>query len=413
MDRRDFLRVGSAAALTPFAAKLAAGLNAAQAFAAPTGRPRPKKAVRPVTLGFIALTDCASLVIAKELGYFAERDLDVTLTKQASWPATRDNLLNGQIDGAHCLFGMPFSVATGIGGTAGNTALKIAMVLNNNGQAITLSNDFTAAGYANLPKVKKLLESKTPTMAMTFPGGTHDVWLRYWLRAAKVDPNAVKIIPIPPPQMVANMKVGTMDGFCVGEPWNAVAVAQNVGFTAVTSQDIWTDHPEKALVVNEKFAATQTDTLKDVMAAVLKASKWLDRRANRARAAETLGVPAYVNAPAADIAGRLEGTYQLGANLGTKTFSGDYMTFFRNGDVNFPRRSHAIWFLAQYQRLGYLNSAPDYKKLADSILLQDLYQQVASAEKVAVPDDDMKVFTVKLDKAAFDPAKPVQEVKRA
>jgi nitrate/nitrite transport system substrate-binding protein len=413
MDRRDFLKVTGAAALTPFAVRLASGWDDAQAFAAATRRRANKKAVRSVTLGFIALTDCASLVMAKELGYFDERDLDVTLVKQASWPATRDNLLNGQIDGAHCLFGMPFSVATGIGGTAGNTALKIAMVLNNNGQAITLSNDFTAAGYANLPKVKKILESKTPTMAMTFPGGTHDLWLRYWLRAAKVDPNAVKIIPIPPPQMVANMKVGTMDGFCVGEPWNAVAVAQNVGFTAMTSQDIWTNHPEKALVVNERFATTHTDALKDVMAAVLKASKWLDQRANRAKAAQTLGVPAYVNAAAADIKGRLEGTYELGANLGTKKFSGDYMTFFRNGEVNFPRRSHAIWFLAQYQRLGYLSSAPAYKKLADSILLQDLYRQVASAEKVTVPDDDMKAFTVKLDQATFDPAKPAQEVKRA
>jgi nitrate/nitrite transport system substrate-binding protein len=365
-----------------------------------------------VKLGFIALTDCASIVLAKELGYFAERDLDVTLVKQASWPATRDNLLNGQIDGAHALFGLPFSVASGIGGTAGNTALKIAMVLSNNGQAITLSNDFTSAGYGNLVKVKKILETKTPTMAMTFPGGTHDLWLRYWLRAAKVDPKAVKIIPIPPPQMVANMKVNTMDGFSVGEPWNAVAVAQHVGFTAITSQDIWTNHPEKALVVGEKFAA-QTDTLKDVMAAVLKASKWLDVRKNRAKAAETLGVPAYVNAPAADIQGRLEGSYDLGAGLKPMKFKDDYMTFFRDGEVNFPRRAHAIWFLTQYQRLGLTSTAPDYKKLADSILLQDLYKEVASAEKIAIPDDDMKSFTVKLDKATFDPTKPALEVKRA
>ena len=184
-----------------------------------------------MTLGFIALTDCASLVMAKELGYFEERGLDVTLQKQASWPATRDTLLTNQIDGAHCLFGMPLSVATGIGGTAGNTSLKIAMVLNNNGQAITLKKDFAAAGYGNLAKARKVLEAKTPTMAMTFPGGTHDMWLRYWLRATGADESAVKIIPIPPPQMVANMSVGTMDGYCVGEPWNAVAVDQDIGFT--------------------------------------------------------------------------------------------------------------------------------------------------------------------------------------
>ncbi|HEX9506566.1 MAG TPA: CmpA/NrtA family ABC transporter substrate-binding protein [Acidimicrobiia bacterium] len=369
--------------------------------------------MRPVTLGFIALTDCASLVMAHELGYFAERDLDVTLQKQASWPATRDALLNNQIDGAHCLFGMPFSVATGIGGPVGNTSLKIAMVLSNNGQAITLKKDYAAAGYNNLTKARKVLEAKTPTMAMTFPGGTHDLWLRYWLRAAKVNSSAVKIIPIPPPQMVANMSVGTMDGYCVGEPWNAVAVDQNIGFTAITSQDIWTNHPEKALVVNEQFASTKQDVLKDVMAAVLKASKWLDVRANRTKAASVLGVPQYVNATASSIEGRLSGNYQLGAGLGTKTFTNDNMAFFRGGQVNAPRSAHAIWFLAQYRRLGLLSTDPDYKKLADAILLRKLYAEVAAAAKIPVPNDDMAPFAVKLDNATFDPSKPSLEVKLA
>jgi len=412
MDRRRFLQIAGAAALTPAMASLLSTIEAARAEAAPRSTGRAAKQLRPVKLGFIALTDCASLIVAKELGYFEDRGLDVTLEKQASWPATRDNLLTGQIDAAHALFSLPFSVATGIGGTAGNTDLKIAMVLNNNGQAITLNNDFTSAGYGNLPKVKRILETKTPTMAMTFPGGTHDTWLRYWLKAAKVDPKAVNIIPIPPPQMVANMKVGTMDGYCVGEPWNAVAAAQGVGFTAIASQDIWTNHPEKALVASPKFA-TQTDTLGDVMAAVLKASKWLDQRKNRAQAATTISPVGYVNAPAADIQGRLEGTYDLGANAGTKKFKDDYMTFFRDGEVNFPRRAYAYWFMAQYVRFGLVPSLPsNYKQLADSIVLTDLYTKVAAAEKIAVPDDDLAPFTVKLDNATFDPKKIEQETKR-
>ncbi len=411
MDRRTFLRLSGAAALTPAALGLSGLIQEARAFGAPAAKTK-NKPIRPVKLGFIALTDCASLVMAKELGYFAERDLDVTLEKQASWPSTRDNLLTGQIDGAHCLFGMPFSVATGIGGKAGDTSLKIAMVLNNNGQAITLNKDLAAAGYADSKKARKVLEAKTPTMAMTFPGGTHDMWLRYWLKAIQVDPKAVNIIPIPPPQMVANMKVGTMDGYCVGEPWGAVAVQQGIGFTAITTQDIWKNHSEKALVVNEKFAATQTDTLKDVMAAVFKASQWLDKRTNAPKTATTIGVPAYVNAPPADIQGRIEGKYDLGLDLGSKKFKDDSMTFFRNGEVNFPRRSHALWFLAQYKRLGYLTTDADYKKLPDQIILRDLYEQVASAEKVAVPEDDMKPFDVKLDGATFDPKKPEEEAKR-
>jgi nitrate/nitrite transport system substrate-binding protein len=410
MDRRTFIKLAGGAALTPAVASLMSAVDGVPAFAdASRGK---SKALRPVTLGFIALTDCASLVMAKELGYFEKRGLDVTLQKQASWPATRDALLTNQIDGAHCLFSMPFSVATGIGGTAGNTALKIAMVLSNNGQGITLKKDYAAAGYGNLKKAQKVLEAKTPTMAMTFPGGTHDMWLRYWLRAAGAD-KAVNIIPIPPPQMVANMSVGTMDGYSVGEPWNAVAVDQNIGFTTMTSQDIWTNHPEKALVVSEQFATTKQDVLEDVMGAVLKASKWLDVRANRTEAASVLGVPEYVNATASSIEGRLAGNYQLGAGLGAKSFKDDDMVFYRNGEVNAPRSAHAIWFLAQYQRLGMLKTAPDYEALADAILLRDLYAKVAKAEKIAVPDDDMAPFTVKLDKATFDPAKPQLEVKRA
>jgi nitrate/nitrite transport system substrate-binding protein len=410
MDRRDFLRLAGGAAAVPALGSLLPGLGLERAAALSPSR-KKGKALRPVKLGFIALTDCASVVLAHELGYFADRDLEVTLEKQASWPATRDALLNGQIDGAHALFSLPLSVATGLGGTAGDTSLKVAMVLNNNGQAITLNKEFASVGYAKLGKARKVLEAKTPTMAMTFPGGTHDLWLRYWLQAAEVDAKAVQIIPIPPPQMVANMKVGTMDGFCVGEPWGAVAVQQDAGFTHIATQDIWTNHPEKALVVNEGFATQKKAVLKDVIAAILQASEWLDKPKNRAKAATVLGVPEYVNAPAADIEGRLEGTYDLGAGLGEKKFTSDNMSFFRGGEVNPPRRAHALWFLAQYQRLGLLSQTPD-KQLASAVLLRDLYEEVAAAEKIDVPDDDMAPFTVKLDGAVFDPAKLTEETKR-
>jgi nitrate/nitrite transport system substrate-binding protein len=412
LDRRDFLRLTGGASVALAAGALLAACGGGDDKPAASATTQKSGEMRKVKLGFIALTDCASLVMAKELGYFAERGLDVTLEKQASWPVTRDNLLNGQIDGAHCLFGMPLAVAAGVGGGAPSTALKIAMVLNNNGQAITLNKDLAAAGYGDLAKAKAELEKKSPTLAMTFPGGTHDIWLRYWLRATGVDESKVKIIPIPPPQMVANMKVNTMDGFCVGEPWNAVAVNDGVGFTHLATQDLWKHHPEKALVVSEKFSA-QTDTLKDVMAAVLKAGKWLDDLTNRAKAASTIGAPGYVNAPAAQIEGRLLGKYDLGAGLGQKTFSDDYMLYFNGGKVNSPRRAHAHWFLAQYQRLGLLKATPPSTQIVDSLVLRDLYEEVADAEKIDVPDDDMKAFEVKLDAATFDPKKPQEEVKRA
>jgi nitrate/nitrite transport system substrate-binding protein len=206
--------------------------------------------------------------------------------------------------------------------------------------------------------------------------------------------------------MVANMKVGNMDGFCVGEPWNGVAVKDDVGYTPITTQDIWKDHPEKALVVNPDFASSRRDDLKKLMKAVLEASQWLDQLSNRKEAASVIGGKAYVNAPADVIEARLEGKYNLGAGLGEKTFTDDYMLYYKDGQVSFPRKSHGIWFMSQYLRFGYLKAAPDYAAIADKLIMQDLYKEVAGELKIAVPDDDMKPFTLKLDNAAFDPNDP-------
>ena len=413
-DRRRFLRLGVAVAGVVAGGGLLAACGddepgSAAGAATDTTTTKPSGPARKLTLGFIALTDSAPLIMAKELGYFAQRGLDVTLVKQASWPATRDNLLSAQIDGAHCLATMPFSVASGISGAG--TDLKIAMILNNNGQAITLHKDLAAAGYGDLDAAKKLLESRNPTLAMTYPGGTHDLWLRYWLKATGTDAAKVKIIPIPPPQMVANMQVGTMDGYCVGEPWNAVAVAQGIGFTHLTTQDLWLHHPEKALVVNPKLAADKA-VMVELIGATLQACEWLDNLDNRAKAATTIGAPAYVNAPAAEIQGRLLGKYELGADLGSKDFKGKQMLFFRDGTTNFPRRSYGYWALAQYQRLGLLRDAPDYASIVDSTVLTDIYAEAAEQAKVDVPDDDMSPFDVVLDHATFDPKNPQEEVGR-
>lgn len=379
---------------------------------APTPTSGGGGATRKVKLGFISLTDCASVVMAKELGYFAERDLDVTIEKQASWPATRDALLNGQIDGAHALYTLPLAVATGVGGD-GSRDLRVAMMLNNNGQAITLAKDLAAAGYGDPAAAADALAAKKgASLAMTFPGGTHDLWLRYWLLAGGVDLASIGIEPVPPPQMVQNMSVGNAAGFCVGEPWNAVAVKQGIGFTTIASQDIWEHHPEKALVVNKRLAGERPGVVKDLIAAILEASKWLDDPANRSTAADTLGAEAYVNAPADEIRGRLTGTYDLGAGLGKKTFDGDQMQFFRDGKVNLPRRSHYIWAMAQYQRMGHLSQAPDYQGLADELILTDLYAEAAEAAGVDVPDDDMAPFDLRLDGVTFDPAAPAEEAAR-
>jgi nitrate/nitrite transport system substrate-binding protein len=371
-----------------------------------------------IRLGIIPLTDCAPIVMAKELGLFKKYGVNVEVSKEASWANVRDKILTGELDGAHCLVSMPFSVYTGVGGKAGSE-MKIAMILNNNGQAISLSKDFCGkVGFRQIGKVApvvaaKLKADKEVTFAMTFPGGTHDIWLRYWLAAAGVSQKTSKIITIPPPQMVANMKVGNMDGFCVGEPWNGVAVKQNIGFTEIATQDIWEHHPEKALVVNKKFSETRREDLKNVMKAVLEACKWLDNRANRKKAAEIIGKIPYVNAPADVIEARLMGDYNLGCDQGTEIYTNNYMLFHRNGETNFPRKGHAIWFMTQFVRFDYLQEAPDYAAIADKLIMQDLYKEVAASMGIKIPTDDMKPFTIKLDKSTFDPTKPAEYLKLA
>ena len=368
---------------------------------------------RKIKLGFIPLTDCAPLVAAKELGLFAKYGLDVELEKQASWAVVRDKILNGELDGAHCLFSMPLSVYTGVGGTAGKE-MKIAMVLNNNGQSITLSKDFCGlVGFKEVNKaagaVKTVQGRKEVTFAQTFPGGTHDIWLRNWMAAAGINQKSVSIITIPPPQMVANMRVDNMEGFCVGEPWNGLAAAQNVGFTHISSQDIWKHHPEKALVVNAAFATTNREDLKKIMKAIIEACKWLDVMGNRAKAASWLTKPNYVNAPLQVIEARLKGSYDLGCELGVQKYKDDYMTFYNNGVVTTPRKSHAIWFLAQYVRFGYLKTEPAYKAIADKLILSDLFAEVA--KEMAVPvQPDMQAFKTTYD-VAFDPNNPAAYLK--
>ncbi|MDO9247954.1 MAG: CmpA/NrtA family ABC transporter substrate-binding protein, partial [Phenylobacterium sp.] len=224
------------------------------AFAAGAG-PEVAKA----RMGFIALTDASPLIIAKERGLFAKHGLpDVEVVKQASWAATRDNLVlgsgGGGIDGAHILSPMPLQFTLGVQTGGKPLPMYILARLNTNGQAISVGNDLKALKVglnAAGAKVKfaQLKAAKNPAkIAMTFRGGTHDLWIRYWLAAAGINPETdVSTIVIPPPQMVANLKAGTQDAFCVGEPWNAQTVNQRIGYTATTTSEIWMNHPEKAL----------------------------------------------------------------------------------------------------------------------------------------------------------------------
>jgi nitrate/nitrite transport system substrate-binding protein len=331
----------------------------------------------------------------------------------------RDKLASGEYAGAHALFSLPLSVAAGVSKVeisgVPEMPFRIAMILNNNGQALTLANDLSDAGYGDPKKAAEVIRAAgAKQFGQTFPGGTHDIWLRYWMAAGGLDPKAdgLDLKPIPPPDMFNNLSQENVRGYSVGEPWNARAVVKDKGFTTIASQDIWANHPEKALVLNAKFTEEQPEATRALMASIFEAQRWLDDLANVPETAQIIGVEKYVNATPDEIEGRLAGDYDLGAGLGTKTFTDTRMRFFRDGLTPFPRKAYGLWFLAQYQRLGLVDSVADPNAIVDQIILTDLYSEVAAAEGVTVPDDDMAPFTVTLDGATFDPAAPEKEVSR-
>ena len=239
------------------------------------------------------------------------------------------------------------------------------------------------------------------TFAMTYPSGTHAMWIRYWLAVGGLNPDRdVTLITIPPPQMVANMKVGKMDGYCVGEPWPYRAITDGIGFTAITTQQIWKDHPEKVLAFTEEFAAKHPRTVKAVVRAIVEASQWNDKLENRTRMAEVVSQPQYINCPRDVILGRLLGDIDYGD--GRKEKDKLYMTFF-DRQTNFPMKSHGTWWLTQFRRWGMVKEAPDYRKIVERVHRPDIYREVAKEMGIETPRTDVQKETF-FDGGTFDPA---------
>ena len=352
------------------------------------GSDKPEK--EEVKIGFIPLTDCASVVMASVLGIDKKYGVKIVPTKESSWASVRDKLVNGELDFAHVLYGLVYGVHLGVGGQKKDMA--VLMTLNNNGQAITLSKKLADKGAIDGASLAKLMaaEKREYTFAQTFPTGTHAMWLYYWMAANGINPmKDAKVITVPPPQMVANMRVGNMDGFCVGEPWNHRAIMDGIGITATTTQDIWKDHPEKVLGTTAEYAKKYPNTSRAVTAAILEASRWIDASiANRNKMAETIADKAFVNTSVDAINQRILGRYQNG--LGKTWDDPNSMKFYNEGLVNFPYLSDGMWFLTQHKRWGILKEHPDYLKVAQEINQIGLYKDAAAASKTAVPKDAMR-----------------------
>jgi nitrate/nitrite transport system substrate-binding protein len=372
-------------------------------FAYAQGSDAPEK--KEIRIGFIPLTDCASIVMASVLGLDVKYGVKFVLDKQASWAGVRDKLISGELDMAHALYGLVYGTHLGVGSTKKDMA--VLMTLNHNGQAITLSKKLAEKGAIDGASLAKLLktEKKDYTFAQTFPTGTHAMWLNFWLAANGIDPiKDVKNITVPPPQMVANMRVGNMDGYCVGEPWGHRAVADGIGITAVTTQDIWKDHPEKVLATQGDFVKKYPNTCRAAIAAVLEAGKWIDASlANKNKMAETVADKSYVNTSVDVINQRILGRYQNG--LGKTWDDANHMKFFNDGLVNFPYLSDGMWFLTQHKRWGLVKEHPEYLKVAKEINQIELYKSAATAAKVSIPKDVMRTSKL-LDGVVWDGKDP-------
>jgi nitrate/nitrite transport system substrate-binding protein len=363
--------------------------------------------VTDLKLGMIALTDCSPIVIAHEKGFFKKYGINSVVSKGASWAGIRDSLSNGDIQGTHMLLGMPLASTMGLLGSP-KKPMVIPWLLNRNGQSITLKAELKGKVQADPKPLKALVDaakaSGTPmTFAMTFPPGTHAMWIRYWLAAGGVHPDKdVSLITIPPPQMVANMKVGKMDGFCVGEPWNARSVADGIGFTATNTQDIWKDHPEKVCAFLAEFADKNPKTVKAAMKALHEASVWLDQIGNRKEQSEIVSRATYINCPPEIILGRLQGHYDFGD--GRKKEDPSYMIF-SGRNCNYPQPKYAVWWLSQFRRWGMVEGAPDYASVARQVMRTDLYEEAMKELGYKHGGRDDKPETL-FDGKTFDPAKP-------
>lgn len=367
------------------------------------GSDAPEK--KEVKIGFIPLTDCASVVMASVLGIDKKYGIKIIPTKEASWAGVRDKLVNGELDCAHVLYGLVYGVHLGIGGPKKDMA--VLMNLNNNGQAITLAKKLADKGAVNGAGLAKLMasEKREYTFAQTFPTGTHAMWLYYWLAANGINPmKDAKVITVPPPQMVANMRVGNMDGFCVGEPWNHRAIMDGIGVTAATTQEIWKDHPEKVLGTTAEFADKYPNTARAVTAAILEAGRWIDASlANKNQMAETIAAKSYVNTSVDAINQRILGRYQDG--MGKTWDDPNHMKFYNEGAVNFPYLSDGMWFLTQHKRWGLLKDHPDYLGVAKAINRTALYKEAATASKTPLPKSEMRSSKL-IDGVAWDGTQP-------
>ncbi|MDJ0740957.1 MAG: nitrate ABC transporter ATP-binding protein [Gammaproteobacteria bacterium] len=380
---------------------------AANVVAMPAAKPKSRGRVlekQRLALGFVPLTDCAPLVVAREKGFFAQHGLDAELSRESSWANIRDKVSTGILDGAQMLAPMPLASVLE---SSRSKPMVTALSLDLNGNAITVSKELygrmLASGVKGLDKpqgsamaLRRVIEDdiangrKKMSFAMVFPDSSHNYLLRYWMASAGINPDRdVDLVVVPPPQMGNYLRAGLLSGYCVGEPWNTYAVTEGLGHTLVTSYDIWNNHPEKVLGVTRIWAETNPNTHVALVSALIQACQWLDEPNNRIEAAEILSQGRYVNAPVDVLEKSLAGHLQYSSGQAIRKV--DDFNVFHRYTANFPWRSHAVWFLGQMQRWGHAPDDIGVGNITRTVYRSDVYREAAKALGLAVAPDDFKL----------------------
>jgi NitT/TauT family transport system ATP-binding protein/nitrate/nitrite transport system substrate-binding protein len=358
-----------------------------------------------LTLGFIPLTDCAPLVVAKAQGFFAEEGLEVALSREASWATIRDKVAFGALDGAHMLAPMALAPM----GLEGGSMLA-PLALNQNGSAITVSTRLaammseadpgalaaplvTAQALAAVVAQRRGQGAPPLTFAVVFPHSMHNYFLRYWLAQAGIDPDRdVRLVVTPPPRMVEHLRSGEIDGFCVGAPWNAAAVDEGLGESLIKASQFWPGGPDKVFGVTAAWAAGHGDELRAALRALIRAAAWADEPGNHAELVALLSRPDHVGVEPEIVARALKSE----------------IVFHRDA-AGLPRREHALWFLSQMVRWGQVGPDLDLATVADRVYRPDLFREAALSlgpvvEPAQVFADAAPAPSALFDGALFDPA---------
>jgi len=375
-------------------------------------------------IGFIALTDSAPLIVAKEKGFFKKYGLNVHVSKEGGgWPGIQQKVISGEYDFSHALAGMPIAATLGVNGKA---HLQALLSLDFNGNAITYGNNIiekmekhgldkttrpvTADSLKKYINVKRKLEGnkyQPLSFGMVHPFSTHNYELRYWMASSGIRPDKDSTIkPFPPPTMPANLIAGNIEGYCVGEPWNSRIVLKGKGSALVTNYDIWNNNPEKVLQSRADFIKKNPETTKAVMKAVLEAQMWLDASwENREEAIGFLAKKNYVNAPKSVLRKSMSGTFLY--NKGVDS-SNPMFNVFANYYAAYPFYSHGMWFMTQMYRWGQLDKAVDMKSTIEKVYRPDLFEEVAKEVGYLLPPsawkkDGVDEFNKFIDGKVWDP----------